>query len=66
MIDGETGVLVDPRDLVEVADAIVGLLQDRELAARMGAAGSEHARALMWPEIAGRVEALITEIVALT
>jgi trehalose synthase len=36
--DGETGMLVDPSDLEGFADAVIGLLDDRERAQRMGAA----------------------------
>jgi phosphatidylinositol alpha-1,6-mannosyltransferase len=66
VIDGQTGLLVDPTDHVQVADAIVRLFQDRELAARMGAAGSEFARTLTWPEIARRLEAVIAAVVPRT
>jgi phosphatidylinositol alpha-1,6-mannosyltransferase len=63
VVDGTTGLLVDPTSHVEVADAIVSLLKDRDAAARMGAAGSERAREHAWPEIAGRVDELIAETV---
>jgi len=39
VVDGETGILVPPRDVTALADAIVRLLLDNELARRMGAAG---------------------------
>lgn len=39
--DGETGLLVPPRDETALAEAVVRLLQDRELARRLGAAGRE-------------------------
>lgn len=42
--DGETGLLVEPRDHKGMADAIVRLLNDPELRGRMGAAGLERAR----------------------
>jgi len=61
VIDGTTGLLVDPTDHVQVGDAISHLLIDRSSATRMGAAGSEHARAFAWPKIASRVEDLIAE-----
>jgi phosphatidyl-myo-inositol dimannoside synthase len=61
VVDGTTGLLVDPTSHVQVADAVSRLLLDREAAARMGAAGSERAHDFAWPEIAGRVEALLTE-----
>jgi phosphatidylinositol alpha-1,6-mannosyltransferase len=61
VVDGTTGVLVDPTDHVQVAGAISDLLIDRDSAERMGAAGRQHARAFAWPKIAGRVEALIAQ-----
>ncbi len=39
VVDGETGILVPPRDVSALADAIVRLLLDNELARRMGLAG---------------------------
>ncbi len=60
VVDGETGLLVDPTDHAAVADAITGLLQDPERARRLGAAGAERARReFAWPSIAARVEALL-------
>jgi len=44
--DGETGLLVDPRDLDAFADAVVELLEGPERAARMGAAAREEIRDL--------------------
>ena len=38
-VDGETGILVPPRDVEALADAIVRLVSDKELARRMGHAG---------------------------
>lgn len=64
VVDGATGLLVDPMDHVQVADAISSLLIDRTRATRMGAAGSEHARAFAWPVIARRVQSLIAEAVS--
>src|SRR4051812_16563985 len=43
VIDGETGLLVDPTDHVAVAEAIAGLLGDRDRAATLGRAGRERA-----------------------
>jgi phosphatidylinositol alpha-1,6-mannosyltransferase len=64
VVDGETGVLVDPADHVQVAAAVSDLLCDRERAARMGAAGRERAREFGWTEIAGRLEALMVDAAA--
>jgi glycosyltransferase involved in cell wall biosynthesis len=44
VVDGETGFLVAPRDHAAMADAIVKLLKDDGLRARMGAAGLHRAR----------------------
>jgi phosphatidylinositol alpha-1,6-mannosyltransferase len=61
VVDGETGLLVDPTDEVAVAGAIAALLQDRDLARRLGAAGAARARDYAWPLVAARVEALLLE-----
>jgi trehalose synthase len=44
IVDGESGVLVDPRDLRATAGAIRGLLGDPDRAARLGAAAHERVR----------------------
>ena len=44
VLDGETGLLVDPTDALEVADAITRLLLDEQLATRLGGAGADRAR----------------------
>ncbi len=59
--DGESGLLVDPCDPRAVADAIVRLLSDRELAGRLGRAGAARAREFAWPVVAERVEELLLE-----
>lgn len=43
VIDGETGMLVPPGDEVGLADALLALLTDRELARRLGEAGRRRA-----------------------
>ncbi len=64
VVDGATGLLVDPTNHVQVADAISNLLLDRDRAARMGAAGSDRARAFAWPAIARRVQSVMAEAVS--
>lgn len=64
VLDGETGLLVDPTDPVAVGEAIATLLLDAELAERLGAAGARRARSFAWPVIAGRVEAVLREAMA--
>jgi phosphatidylinositol alpha-1,6-mannosyltransferase len=64
VIDGETGLLVDPDDHVAVANAIITLLQDRSRADRMGAAGAQRAERFAWPRVARQVEELIADVAA--
>lgn len=64
VLDGETGLLVDPADPVAVADAVIRLLTDPELAARLGANAVAHARRLAWPQTAARVQGLLLEVLA--
>jgi phosphatidylinositol alpha-1,6-mannosyltransferase len=59
--DGETGLLVDPTDHVAVADALVALLLDRELAGRLGRAGAQHAQGFGWEAMVRGVEDVILE-----
>jgi phosphatidylinositol alpha-1,6-mannosyltransferase len=63
VLDGQTGVQVDPEDHVGLAEVLVSLLSDRRYAARLGRAGRDHAAELQWDVIARSVEA---EILALT
>ena len=53
LVDGETGTLVDGRDVSQVAEAVAGLLADPDRAREMGAAGRRRVeRAHTWPAIA--------------
>lgn len=62
VVDGETGLLVDPTDHVALAAALSSLLADPARAAALGRAGRERAREFAWPRIAARVEALLHEV----
>lgn len=54
--DGETGMLVPPRDPAALAAAITCLIADRDRARRMGAAGREYVAAqFAWPVVTDRV-----------
>ena len=64
VVDGETGLLVDPADPVGVANAIERLLSDRQLALRLGRAGAQRAQDFAWPLVAQRVQALLLEQLA--
>jgi phosphatidylinositol alpha-1,6-mannosyltransferase len=56
VVDGETGLVVDGRHVGQVAEAVAGLLDDPQRAARMGKAGRARAeRAHTWPVIAERL-----------
>jgi phosphatidyl-myo-inositol dimannoside synthase len=61
VLDGETGLLVDPLDPLAVAEAIVLLLSDEQLARRLGRGGQERARRHSWPLVIARVQALLLE-----
>jgi phosphatidylinositol alpha-1,6-mannosyltransferase len=61
VVDGETGLLVDPTDHVAVAEAIALLIRDEPLARRMGAAGARRATGFAWPLVARRVQDVLLE-----
>ena len=63
VVDGVTGLLVDPTDHAEVATAVARLLTDRELAETMGRSASARCREFAWPRIAERLERLLEETV---
>ena len=50
VIDGETGILVPPRDAATLATAVESLLADTETASRIGRAARERVRARFSPE----------------
>jgi phosphatidylinositol alpha-1,6-mannosyltransferase len=52
---GQTGVLVDPSDHRQVADALIGLLGDLAAARAMGRRGAEWATRFPWQATADRV-----------
>jgi phosphatidylinositol alpha-1,6-mannosyltransferase len=62
VVDGKTGILVDPTDHRAVAKALIGVLSDPDLASRLGKAGRRHAEEHAWPRIAARVEVLVDEV----
>lgn len=64
VVDGETGLLVPPRDPTRLAQAIRGLLADPDRAARLGRAGRERVGASFTAaEMERRVLALYDEVV---
>lgn len=55
VIDGETGLLVNPHNIDEIADAIIRLLKDSELARRMGENGRARVeKELSWEKVGDR------------
>jgi len=61
--DGETGLLVDPLDLAAVAEAIVAVLRDPDLARRLGDAGRRRVLArFTWDAMAMRARQLFAEV----
>lgn len=64
VVDGETGLLVDPEDHRAVAAALVEILIDPGRAAALGGAAARRARQFAWPGVARRLEDLIFELAA--
>jgi phosphatidylinositol alpha-1,6-mannosyltransferase len=62
VVDGQTGLLVDPLDHVAVAQAITRLLTNAEEAERMGHVAAKRAEEFSWPGIARRVEELLLAV----
>jgi phosphatidyl-myo-inositol dimannoside synthase len=64
VLDGETGLLVDGRDVGQVADAVAGLLADPARARAMGQAGRARVeRHHAWPAISARLAGWLDEAV---
>ncbi|HUB36598.1 MAG TPA: glycosyltransferase family 4 protein [Solirubrobacteraceae bacterium] len=61
VLDGETGLRVDPRDPLAVAEGLTRLLLDPELARRLGQGGARRAQELTWPLFAARVQETMLE-----
>ena len=62
VVDGRTGMLVDPLNPNEIGEAVSGLLLDRERAESLGAAGMEWASRFAWPRIAADVNELLVAV----
>jgi phosphatidylinositol alpha-1,6-mannosyltransferase len=65
VVDGETGLLVDGRDVDQVAAAVADLLIDRDRARTMGEAGRARVlRRHTWPSIAERLAGWLRDAVS--
>lgn len=64
IIDGETGLLVDPNDVNAVAEAIVRLLTDNKLADRLGENGRKRVeKELSWERVGERLEKFLLRLI---
>jgi phosphatidylinositol alpha-1,6-mannosyltransferase len=64
IVDGLTGLLVDPHDSNEIANALIQLLQDRELSTKMGYEGRKRVvRDFTWERIARQVQGILDSVV---
>ncbi|MFH1192472.1 MAG: glycosyltransferase family 4 protein [bacterium] len=60
VLDGETGILVNPESIDEIADAIIKLLSDSDLANKFGVRGRERAlRDFNWNTQIEKIEKLL-------
>jgi phosphatidylinositol alpha-1,6-mannosyltransferase len=64
VIDGQTGLLIPQDNVPALAEAILHLLDDDSLRARMGAAGRQHAQDQDWSAVAAQVLAFYGQILA--
>lgn len=62
VVDGETGLLVDPEDHRAVAAALTDLLTDAARARALGERGRVRAQEFAWPVIARRVERVLLAV----
>jgi len=63
--DGESGFLVDPNDPADIAQRVVTLLQDTDLARRLGRQGLHRVRKqFTWASAAAQIRAVNEELSA--
>ena len=62
--DGISGILVDPRDKVKLADAIIKILSDEDLAKKMGKEGRNRVLTIYnWDSVSRRFSEVISELI---
>ncbi len=59
VVDGVTGFLVDPMSAAEVAEAVIRLVEDRELARRLGQEGRRRAQQFDWRKLSAKVQEIL-------
>jgi glycosyltransferase involved in cell wall biosynthesis len=65
VVEGETGFMVEPRDIDGLAERMVRLARDEALRRRMGAASAKRARAEFSMERhVDRMEGILSEVAA--
>ncbi|MEO0071576.1 MAG: glycosyltransferase family 4 protein [candidate division WOR-3 bacterium] len=64
LTSGEQGFLVPPREPKALAQALIKILKDKELAQRMGEAGRKRALEFSWSNVASQVKELYKELLA--
>lgn len=65
VLDGQTGLLVDPESTEAIAEAIIAILSDGDLARRLGVAGRRRVvEELNWKQVGIRMEKICREVIA--
>jgi glycosyltransferase involved in cell wall biosynthesis len=64
VVNGETGLLVEPGDPAALTQAMRHLLADRDLCGRMGVAGRQHVAAFQASTVIQRIEDMYAELLA--
>ncbi|MFO0017352.1 MAG: glycosyltransferase family 4 protein [Synechococcaceae cyanobacterium] len=64
VLDGQTGLLVPPRDPSALAGALLRLLLDPALLAQLRAAGRQHVRRFSWDRVAERFLEVVAPLLA--
>lgn len=63
VIDGATGIMVDPDDIGEISEAIIRLLTDDEYAKKLGENGRRRVREeLSWLKVGAKIEKVLSDV----
>lgn len=67
VIDGVTGILVDPENIEEIKGAIIRLLTDQEYAKKLGENGRTRVEEeLNWASVGKKIERILKETITVT